>query len=206
MNIHIKWGSDKHSIQLPIVPESFEVSDSMNNTSVVVHNLGEINLKGKRNLKEVSLSSFFPAQKYAFAKTSYHAPYNYVRVLKRLFERNETIHLIITGTNINGFYTIESFNYGHADKTKDVSYTLGMKEYRETATTSRRHTKTASSTVHTWKKGDTWQKLTKKTLGSSKEWKSVRKRNLDVIKKAKKKYPKKKEADALTGYKVVIKA
>ncbi len=206
MDIHIKWNSDKSSMQLPVVPESFEVSDSMNNTSVIIHNLGEINLKGKRNLKEVSLSSFFPAQKYAFAKTSYHVPYNYVKILKKLFEKNTTVHLIITGTNINGFYTIEAFNYGHADKTNDVSYTLELKEYRETATTSNRHTKAASSKVHTWKKGDTWQKLTKKTLGSSKTWKSVRKRNLDVIKKAKKKYPKKKESDALIGYKVVIKA
>ena len=120
------------------------------------------------------------------------------------------------GTVWASFYPIRGAEFYEAQKVQSKithkcyiryrSYTLELKEYRETATTSNRHTKAASSKVHTWKKGDTWQKLTKKTLGSSKTWKSVRKRNLDVIKKTKKKYPKKKESDALIGYKVVIKA
>lgn len=45
MDIYIKWDSDKKGFLLPINPEGFELSDSMNNTSVIVHNLGEINLK-----------------------------------------------------------------------------------------------------------------------------------------------------------------
>ena len=206
MNIHIKWGAaDKHSLTLPIMPESFEISDTMNNTSVVIHNLGEINLKGKRNLREISLSSFFPAQKYAFAKTSFHSPYNYVKILNSLFETNETIHLIITDTVINGFYTIESFTYGHADRTIDVTYTIALKEYRKTTSSARRYTKKAQSVSVVWRKGDTWQKLAKKNLGSSSSWRTVRKNNMSVIKKAKRKNLKVKENVALIGYKVVIK-
>lgn len=60
MNIYIKWSNDTESIKLPINPESFTLSDGMSNTTVTVHGFGEINLKGKRGLKEITLASFFP--------------------------------------------------------------------------------------------------------------------------------------------------
>ena len=127
MDIYIKWDSDKKGFLLPINPEGFELSDSMNNTSVIVHNLGEINLKGKRSLWTITLESFFPHQKYSFSRGAYHDPYEYyIKKLKKLFEKNTTIHLIITQTSINGFFTIESFTYGNKEKNGDVSYSLSF--------------------------------------------------------------------------------
>ncbi len=206
MNIHIKWSDDKKAIQLPILPPSFMVEDSINNTTVTIHNLGDINLKGKRGLWGLSFSAFFPGQKYDFAKTEYHDPYEYyIKKLKNLFENNTTIHVIITETDINGYFTIEAFEYGHEEKGNDVSYSLELREYREPSASGRVN-KGASNKSHTWKKGDTWQKVTKKALGSSDKWKAVRKNNKSVRNKALKKHPKKKEKDALVGYKVVVKA
>lgn len=229
MDIYIKWDSDKKGFLLPINPEGFELSDSMNNTSVIVHNLGEINLKGKRSLWTITLESFFPHQKYSFSRGAYHDPYEYyIKKLKKLFEKNTTIHLIITQTSINGFFTIESFTYGNKEKNGDVSYSLSLKEFRAIksssvsvkkkkttkkiyggsgaagAGSSSRVTKTLQTGVYVWKKGDTWQKVTKKCLGSSETWKITKQRNATVIKKAKKKHPKKKENAALIGYKVVV--
>lgn len=227
LDIYIKWDSDKKGFLLPINPEGFELTDSMNNTSVIVHNLGEINLKGKRSLWTITLESFFPHQKYSFSRGAYHDPYEYyIKKLKKLFEKNITIHLIITQTSINGFFTIESFTYGNKEKNGDVSYSLSLKEFREIksssvkkkkttkkiyggsgaagAGSSSRVTKTPQTGVYVWKKGDTWQKVTKKCLGSSETWKITKQRNATVIKKAKKKHPKKKENAALIGYKVVV--
>ena len=181
----------------------------MSNTTVTVHGFGEINLKGKRGLKEITLASFFPGQEYDFAQDTYKEPYeNYIKKIKALFESNETVHLIITGTDIDGFFTIDSWQYGHEEKNSDVAYSMTLKEYRMPGSENvqKRQTKQAKTVTHKWKKGDTWQKLTKSKLGFSKKWKDVRKKNLTVIKKAKKKYPKKKEKEALIGYKVVIKA
>ena len=206
MDIYIKWDSDKKGFLLPINPEGFELTDSMNNTSVIVHNLGEINLKGKRSLWTITLESFFPHQKYSFSRGAYHDPYEYyIKKLKKLFEKNTTIHLIITQTSINGFFTIESFTYGNKEKNGDVSYSLSLKEFREIGSSSvKRIAKSPKNGTYVWKKGDTWQKITKKCLGSSKNWKKIKKRNAAVIKKAKKKHPKKKESAALIGYKVVV--
>lgn len=201
--MYIKWDNDEKSIILPVLPSQFEVTDSMNNTSVYIHNTGEINLKGKRGLYSIAIESFFPSQKYAFAKGQFHKPYDYyVKKLKKLFEDNETLHLIIEGTSISMFCTIESFTYGHADRTMDVKYNLSLKEYRDL----KRISKTVKTQSHTWKKGDTWQKVTKNVLGSSSNWKKIRQNNIDVVKKAKKKNTGAKEKDALVGYKVVVKA
>lgn len=219
MVIHIKWDGNKKDMQLPVNPSSFTSDGSQKNTSLYVHNLGEINLKGKRGLYEVSISSFFPAQYYNFCKVKPKDPYDYyVKKLKRLYERNETVHLIITKTNINMYCTIESFSWGEKDRSGDVYYTISFKEYRAVKATSR-NSKGSSSKSVTWKKGDTWQKLTKAALGSSSKWKTVKSANSAVISKAKKAYIKayKKshknkapakvpEATALIGYKVVIKA
>lgn len=37
-------------IQLPVLPESFELTDTQNNETVTVHSFGEVNLIGKRGL------------------------------------------------------------------------------------------------------------------------------------------------------------
>ena len=205
MDIYIKWNNDNDSLRIPVLPSSFELAGSQNNTSVNVHNLGELNLKGKRNLYTISFDSFFPCQPYEFCKCTPQSVESYIKTLRTLFENNTTIHLIITESQVNLYCTIEAFNHGMSEKVKDVQYSISFKEYRS-VTEGTRVVKTVKDKTHKWKKGDTWQKVTKKYLGSSKKWKTVRKNNTSVIKKAKKKNKGKKEAVALVGYKVVIKA
>lgn len=80
MEIWLNNGNDK--IRLPILPSSFEVESSQQNTSENVHRKGEVNLLGKRNLKTIEISSFFPNRDYPFCQ--YHGfkkPYFYVKNL-----------------------------------------------------------------------------------------------------------------------------
>ena len=220
MDIYIKWKDDTESIQIPVLPESFELSESVNNTTVNVHNLGDINLKGKKGLNGLSFESFFPCQNYGFLHGGFKSdPYeSYISKINKLVEDNTTVHVIITETDINGFFTIESFIYGHSEKVKDIDYSIGFIEYKAISSTSDgtsnagRDNKGKTSKTVKWKKGDTWQKITKSVLGSSKTWKTQQKNNKSVVTKAKKAYKKKhpkvktiKEATALIGYKVVIK-
>lgn len=205
MDIYIKWNNDKDSLRIPVLPSSFELAGTQNNTSVNIHNLGELNLKGKRNLYTIGFDSFFPCQPYEFCRCKPQSTDSYIKTLRKLFENNTTVHLIITESEVNMYCTIDSFNHGMVEKVQDVSYAISFKEYRS-VTEGTRVVKTVSDKTHTWKKGDTWQKVTKKYLGSSKKWKTVRKNNTSVINKAKKKNKGKKENVALIGYKVVIKA
>ena len=130
MDIYIKWNNDTESIQLPVLPSSFEVAGSQNNTSVNVHNLGEVNLKGKRNLFEISFSSFFPCQQYDFCRCEAMEPSYYVQTLQKILEDNTTVHVIITDTDCNFFCTLESFDYDMTEKTMDVGFNVSFKEYR----------------------------------------------------------------------------
>lgn len=204
MNIYISWNNESSSFQLPINPSGFNVSASQNNTSLYVHNFGEINLKGKRGLYEITLESFFPAQNYYFCQCKPKKPEYYIEKLKKLFARNETVHLVITDTEINMYCTIEAFSYGEEERNGDVKFSVSFKEFREAGNKKRTTTKKVSAS-YLWKKGDTWPKVVKKKLGSSSKWKTIRKNNISVIKKAMKKNPKIKESIALVGYEVVIK-
>jgi len=219
MDIYIKWDNDSNEIHLPVNPESFEIGGAQNNTSLYIHDLGEINLKGKRGLYSIGISSFFPAQPYEFCRCTPEDPFDYyIKKLKSLYEKNTTIHLTITETSINLFGTIEEFVYGEEERNGDVKYTLTIKEFREVTSSTTRTAKDPKSKSVKWKKGDTWQKVTKNVLGKSTKWKAVRKENSKVISTAKKEYirkykkanknkePKKvDEKTALIGFKVVVK-
>lgn len=123
-----KSNSDK--FMLPVNPESFSFTEKHNNTSVNVNSIGEVNLIGKRGLKEGTISSFFPNQNYNFGNNSGRKkPYTYVNTILKWKEEGKPVRLIVGG-NINVQVTIESFKYGEQDGTGDVYYLLGLKEYR----------------------------------------------------------------------------
>lgn len=58
MEYWLKCGKD--SIQLPIRPGAFEVSQENTHQTVNVQTLGNVSILGKRGLKAFSLKSFFP--------------------------------------------------------------------------------------------------------------------------------------------------
>ena len=220
MDMFIRWGaSDASGFKLPINPESYSIDGKQQNTSVNIHNLGEINLKGKRSLLTVSWSSFFPNKKYDFAKDTYRNPITYyVRKILSVIDKNTTVHLII-GTRVNLYGTIESFTWGENEQNGDVVYDISIKEQRLTGKNriSINNVTGGYTRIYTWKKKDTWAKVCKKILGTSKNWKAQRKANISVVKAAvkaakaalkkqkKKKKKTVKENTALIGYMVVLK-
>lgn len=214
MNIHIKWNNDKSKIQLPVLPESFEISATQNNSIVTIHDFGDINLLGVRSLYEITLDSFFPHMHYDFCKCKPKKPYEYIEKLCTLFEKNTVVHLIITTTNINRHFTISSFNYGEEDKVGDVKYTITLTEYRKPKVAKKgkqsasktstkielakgaRISKKTKSCTYKCKRGDTLQKVSKYLTGTSANWRAIYNQN-------KKKIGAKKKLKA--GMKLVIK-
>lgn len=214
LNIYIKWNNNKSAIKLPVLPEAFEISASQNNNAITIHGFGDINLLGVRSLYEITLESFFPHMHYDFCQCTPGKPYDYIKKLQNLFEKNTLVHLIITGTNINGYFTISSFAYGEEDRVGDVSYSLTLTEYRNpgkaasrkpsaaknstkiTLKTGARISRKTKSCTYTCKKGDTLQKVSKRLTGTSANWRAIYNQN-------KKKIGTKKKLKA--GMKLVIK-
>lgn len=122
---------DSNSVTFPIAPASFDVENSYNNSVVNVNSLGDINMIGKRGLKTLTFSSFFPAQYYGW-ETNYPSdePYAACQKIDDMAQSGQACTISISGTSVNMPCTIENFKYGEHDGTGDVYFSISLKEYR----------------------------------------------------------------------------
>lgn len=188
-----KEQGDKFS--LPVKPSQYAISVAQRNTVVNVVQLGDINLMGKTGLREISLSSFFPAKDYNFSTNAdRQEPKWYVNKINTWRNSGEPIRVIITGV-LNMECTIESFVYGEQDATRDLYYTISLKEYKKPKTkkatvdtakkSSTRTTKSKkanSGTTYTVKKGDCLWNIAKKFYGDGSKYTKIYEANKSKIK------------------------
>lgn len=188
-------------LQLPVKPTEFNVTVTHRNTVVNVIQLGDINLMGKTGLREVSLSSFFPAKDYNFSINSGRkSPMSCVKQLEDWRNSGKPVRVIITDL-LNMEATIESFTWGEKDATGDIYYTLALKEYKKiksststvlgsstsssSASTTTRETKapeSSSGTTYTVKSGDSLWSIAKRFYGNGSQYTKIYNANKDKIK------------------------
>lgn len=196
MEIWLKQGKTK--FRLAVVPPEYELASESGNTQVVIHSLGEINLLGKRKLKTVSFSSFFPKE-YNSSYCSYKkfpTPKESVKKIEKMKNKG-ILHLTMTNTPVNMDCTIESFTWGENDGSKDINFTLEFKEYRKPVIKGRKNkekvtkkialpitqrpVKEIEDAIYTVKKGDDLCKIAKVVTGSSANWRAVYLQNKELI-------------------------
>ncbi len=196
MEIWLKQGKTK--FRIAVLPAEYEVTSESNNTQVVIHSLGEINLVGKRKLKTVSFSSFFP-KKYNSSYCDYKkfpTPKESVKKIEKMKNKG-VLHLTMTNTPVNMDCTIESFTWGENDGTKDINFTLEFKEYRKPKIKGKkkkekvakkiilpitqRPVKEVEATIYTVKKNDDLFKIAKNTTGSTSNWNAIYLQNKELI-------------------------
>lgn len=176
MEIYLTQG--KVNFQFPVVPPDYELESTHNNTSENVSAIGEVNLLGKRNLKTIPITSFFPKQYYNFCSYEPLLPSECVDIIDKM-KNNGVARLIMTGSkNINMLVTIESFAWGENDATGDINFTIELKEYRYVTTSAKQRSNKGikKATIYLVKKGDTLQGI-KKVTGTSKNWKKIKEQN-----------------------------
>ncbi len=195
MQIWLKQGKTK--FRFAVLPSEYEVTSESNNTQVVINSLGEVNLLGKRKLKNISFSSFFPKQKYNFCEyTTFPTPKQSVKLIEKMKNKG-IVRLTMTGTPVNMNCTIESFTWGENDGTKDINFTIEFKEYRKVKVKktkvkelvvktvvpadTQREAKEVSSTTYTVVAGDNLSKIAKNLTGSSANWQAIYNQNKGVI-------------------------
>lgn len=186
---------DDLKLRLPVNPPEYELASTINNTVVNVNSIGEINLLGKRNLKTISLASLFPKHKYDFCQYSkFPKPKECVKIIEQM-KNNGVLRLKMTGTPIKMECTIESFIWGENDGTKDINFSIELKEYRKihlrgkknhtvnkstktiSTTGTKRTTKTVKSTIYIVKKNDTLSMIAKRLTGSSSNYIAIANQN-----------------------------
>ena len=194
MDFYLSYNNNEEQLRLPVTPSDFELSQRNNNTVININALGEINLIGKKGLASISLSSFFPAQEYYFCKyTGFPKPYECVNMIQKWRDSGRPIRLIITDTSINYAMTIENFIFSEQDGTRDVYFTLELREYvftkqvkptkvatpngtQVTVPATKRESKPIPSKYKA-QKGDNMYTVAKKTTGSMGNAKAIAQTN-----------------------------
>ena len=131
-NKNIQKGLLKNTfLRFPVLPSEYELASEHNNQSVDINAYGEVALLGKRKLKTLSLSSFFPAKKQTFTTGAYQIkPQEYVKTIE-YFKDHAPFRCVITGSrSVNMLCTIESFSWGENDGTGDITFSVDLTESR----------------------------------------------------------------------------
>lgn len=98
MQIWLKGSGSR--VRIPVLPSEYTVTSEQENTSVTVCNLGEVNLLGKRKLRSISFSSFFPhSYDDGYCDCRSDKPQEMVERIEKM-KRGGKVKLTITGTGI----------------------------------------------------------------------------------------------------------
>ena len=192
---------DKDIFRIPILPSAVNVQDYaiMNDSNIT--GLGDVTVFGGKGLRTIEISSFFPnpKKKYPFVSyTDYPKQYDCVNKIKKWMDKGEVLRFIVTGTEINFQVRITDFEYSEQDGTRDVYFTINLKEYRKikisSTTPKKKKTDNKDRTdtketdnkpkqkTYTVKSGDTLYDIAKKHYGKGSDYKKI-------IEKNKSKYP-----------------
>lgn len=197
------WLKGSKKLRLPVLPESYSVTEDQQVEIVNVNALGDIDLGGNRGLESISLSSFFPRQ-YDAGYCEYRnlkSPKECVEIIKTL-KREGVIRLIITGTRIRTQVRITSFEYSENDGTGDVFYSIEFTEHRQVPIgvssvvtladadgqaaqepgeeSNRTEPDTSSVQTYTVKEGDCLSSIARRMTGAA-DWRSIYEQNKDTI-------------------------
>lgn len=191
--------AEKEKIQLPVLPESFKVSNGSNNDSVDVVGLGEIVIMQSRPALQFSWSSFFPATKFpGLQVSSITKPLTLVLKINEWKASKKPVHLIVTACGVDLYATIEDFSYSEEGGDPGTyQYSIKLKEYREitvrqvkvnipkqTATVKKEEPRvdnTVQPKTYTVKSGDCLWNIAKKYYGSGAQYTKIYNANKGVI-------------------------
>lgn len=129
MEIWLK--TNKTEFRFPVIPSEIMINGSSIESSVNLLNVGEANLYAGNNVQDIEISSFFPEQNYSFVEyRPFPDPYKCISILRDWMNRGQAVRFIIPGI-ANFAVRIVSCEYGEKDGTKDVYYSIKLKEVRQ---------------------------------------------------------------------------
>lgn len=120
-------------IQIPVNPQTFNVSTGGNNATMEIITLGEIVIPKKKKLSTISWEGFFPAESwhpYVRTKNLFVTPSFYLEFIDKIRDDCKPCHLTVTGIGFDADVVIESFEYYHqAGDHEDTYYSISFKRY-----------------------------------------------------------------------------
>ncbi len=193
--IWLTFDGENQKLRFPVHPERINLKQGSSNQSVDIVGLGEVTVMQEKPEAEVSWSSFFPNSPFPGMQVDALTwPEEIKAKIKAWMGSKKPAHLIVTGTKINLYVTIEQFDCSEdGGAIGDLNYNIRFKEYRqptirqvkvdtatETATVSdakERTDNTVTPGTYTIVKGDCLYNIAKKQLGDPGKWPEIAKLN-----------------------------
>ena len=120
-----------NKIEFVINPEAITISESVANVRENINSIGEVNLHGKRGLKNISITTFVPGADSPFrAGKSIKEVRN---IIDRWLNTEAKLRVIITNPTINFKALLDSASFNLKEGSEDLYITLSLTEYKDMA-------------------------------------------------------------------------
>lgn len=170
-------------IYLAVNPAEIRISRPNENRMVSLAMGGTVNLWGGRGLREVTLTTFLPAETSPFYTGS--PPDTVLATLRRWQDSGDPIRLILSGSDINDAFLIENLTELLREGDQDVGITLSLREYKfksalagTTEPTGRhREDERVLPGTYTVVKGDTLWGIASRFYGDGTRWRELAMKN-----------------------------
>lgn len=120
------------AIKIPVLPSEIMITHPSNNQTENILSSGDITIIKEVKQGEITIESFFPYYPDWYVKTKDDFLDNvfYVRYIDQIILDKNPVRFIATGINWNVLMSIENFEHGYEGCSKDIKYTLTLKQYR----------------------------------------------------------------------------
>ncbi len=193
----LTYNAEAEKIRFPVLPEKIDISKGLSSTSVNIQDLGEVVIIQDRKAIKISFSSFLPATTFPGVKYQELTPPYDIKDKITIWQKSgKPVHFIVTGTTINLYCIIESFDYyEQGGDVGSIHYSLTLKEYQEVTAkqvtienktamvedTETRIDNTVQPETYTVKDGDCLWNIAKKYYGDGSKYTVIYDANKDVI-------------------------
>ncbi|HBJ1645649.1 LysM peptidoglycan-binding domain-containing protein [Clostridium botulinum] len=193
MRLSINEGNE--GFVLPVLPQEIEISDSGDNKTHNVINLGEVNVINIPKLTKISFKSYFPRNDEPYVNDKhFFRPHEYMNRLNIWRQNAEKIRFIFIGSEfeINDLFSIENLKFTEkGGEVGDIYYSIELKRYKsyyatravvmetkngvivENYNTTLRPNDNVKVNTHRVVEGETLWHIAKKYLGDGNRYKEI---------------------------------